>query len=76
MTPKVFRLNDNELVISNNGNINKIVVNLSNKLKNNTFRNLTYMLNIKAIKKPIFLIPNVKKTFNYLNKAFIKTLIF
>ena len=34
------------------------------------------IINIKAIKESIFLIPNTKKAFNYLNQTFIKTLIF
>ena len=33
------------------------------------------MPNIRAIKKLIFLISNIKKTFNYLKQAFIKILI-
>ena len=34
------------------------------------------MLNIEAIKKPIFLTIFAKKAFNYLRQAFIKALIF
>ena len=34
------------------------------------------ILNIKVIKKPIFLNPNAKKTFNYSKQAFIKASIF
>ena len=34
------------------------------------------MLNIGAIKKPNFLIPNAKEAFNCLKQIFIKTLIF
>ena len=42
----------------------------------NLFKKSTYISNIGAIKKPIFLIPDAKKTFNYLQLAFIKTVIF
>lgn len=45
-----------------------MVKNLSKlkKLKNDKSENLIYLLNIRAIKKPIFLISNMRKTFNYL----------
>ena len=36
---------------------------------------LKHMLNIKAIKKPIFLTFHAKKALNYSKQAFIKTLI-
>ena len=34
------------------------------------------MSNIGATREPIFLTPNIKKTLNYLQLAFIKVLIF
>ena len=43
-----------------------MLINSSNKLKNNKSRKLTRMLNIEAIKELIFLILNSKKIFNYL----------
>ena len=49
-----------------------MVMNLA---KNNKFKNLTYILNIEAIKKPSFLISNAKKAFNYWQLALIKALI-
>ena len=58
----VFRVNDNEVVKVDN-KTNKMIVNLS---KNSKSRKLTYMPNIKAIKKSIFLTPNAKKIFNHL----------
>ena len=60
---KVFGANDNKIINSNNGRINKIVVNLS---KNEKSRNLTYVPKIRAITKLIFLILNIKKVFNHL----------
>ena len=59
---KTFKADDNKIVIVG-CRANKTVVKL---FKNNKLRNLTYMPNLKAIKKHIFLIPNTKKTFNYL----------
>ena len=76
LTLKVFRANNYKVVRNNSSRANKMVVDLFNKLKNNKSRNLTYILNIRAIKKLIFLIPNTKKAFNHLKQAFIKTLIF
>ena len=64
---KVFKTDDNEIVIGDNDKTNKTVVNLS--------KNLMYMLNIGTIKKPIFLTPNAKKIFNYLREIFIKAII-
>ena len=64
---------NNKIVTSDDSKANKIVVNL---FKNNKSRKLTDMPNIRAIKKFIFLIPNTKKVFNYLQLVFIKTLIF
>ena len=49
-----------------------MIINLS---KNTKSRNLTYILNIKVIRKPNFLTPNAKKTFNYLQLGLIKALI-
>ena len=47
----------------------------SKKLKNVKFQNLTYMPNIRAMRKPIFLIYDAKKIFNFLWLVFIKALI-
>ena len=60
MALKIFKA-DNKVVCGGNDRINKTIVNL---FKNNKFKNLTYMPNIKTIKKPIFLIFNAKKSFN------------
>ena len=68
---KAFKIDNDEIVEIDN-KANKIVVNL---FKNNKLRNLMHMPNIKAIKKPIFLIPNAKKVFNNLQLIFIKALI-
>ena len=58
MALKVFKANDNKVVSNAGSKINKMVINL--------FRNLMYMLYIKAIKELIFLTFNAKKTFNHL----------
>ena len=73
---KAFRTGNNKVVRGDGSKTNKTVEDLSNKLKNNKSKYLTYMLNIGAIKKPTFLTPNTKKTFNCLRLAFIKTSIF
>ena len=57
------------------GSGNKAYKTVINSSKNNKFKNLTFMLNIKFTKEPIFITTNVKKTFNYLKQAFIKVLI-
>ena len=62
---------DNE-VFEIDDRANKTVINL---LKNNKSKNLKHILNIKAIKKSIFLTFNAKKIFNNLKQAFIKVLI-
>ena len=59
---------NNKIVNSSSGKPNETIRNL--------FRNLTYIPNIKAIEKLIFLISNTKKAFNYLWLAIIKALIF
>lgn len=48
----------------------------SKNLQNNKSENQTYIPNIKAILKPIFLILNVKKIFNFFKQVFIKVSIF
>lgn len=63
---KTFKTNDIKIIKSINiKKADKIVKNLfkSKKLKNKKFKNLMY---IKIIRKSIFLNPNAKKTFNYL----------
>ena len=47
----------------------------SSKFKNSKFEKSTYIPNIRAIGKPIFLTPDTKKSFNHLRQAFIKALI-
>ena len=76
MALKAFKAGNNKVVKSDN-RANKTIINFSksNKLKNNKSKNLTYILNIKITKKPIFLTFNIKKIFNYLQQAFIKALI-
>lgn len=66
---KVLKINDNKIIKAINSNkTNKIVKNLSKfkKSKNNKFKILIYLLNIKTIEKSIFLTFNTKKTFKYL----------
>ena len=60
LTLKVFRANQDK-VVAVGSKANKIFKNLSKfkKSKNKKSRNLTYILNIKTIKKPTFL--NFKK---------------
>ena len=65
LTSKAFIANKNK-VVGIGGRINEMVINFSNKFKNNKSRNLTYMANIKATRKPIFLTSNAKSAFNYL----------
>ena len=76
MAIKAFKANKNKFIKDDIDKTNQTVVNLSNKLKNNKSKNLTYMPNIRAMEESIFLIPNTKKTLNYLKQPFIKTLIF
>ena len=66
--PKTFKA-DNDEIFNNNGIVNKTVINST---KNNKSRNFTYMPNIRATEKPIFLTFNAKKVFNYLMQVFIK----
>ena len=63
----MFRAENNEIFGNSSGRANEIVMNLSRKLMS--------MLNIRAMRKSNFLIPNAKKTLNYLRLAFIKALI-
>ena len=63
----MFKANNNEVVKIDN-RVNKMVINF--------FRNLTYISNIKATKKLIFLTPIIKKIFHYLHLAFMQALIF
>lgn len=60
-------------VVRNIVGADKTVVNLSKskKLKNNMFKIPIY-INIRATKKPTFLIPNTKKVFTQLGQVFIK----
>ena len=70
---KIFRTDNNKVDGNDSKSTNEIVVNLS---KNKKSKNLIYMINIRAIKKLVFLIPNTKKVFNYLRLVFIKVSIF
>ena len=63
---KVFKTGNNKIVRGDDDKANKIIINLSNKSKKNNFKNLIWILNIKAIKKLTFLISNTKKVFNCL----------
>ena len=69
----MFRVDYNKIIDDYGSKANETVVNL---FKNNKFRNLMHILNIKATKKSIFLTPNAKKAFNHLKQVFIKALIF
>lgn len=68
---------NNNKIVEIDGKANEIIKSLfkSKKSKNYKFKNLIYIPNIKAKKKLIFLISNIKKAFNYLKYIFIKTLI-
>lgn len=69
---KILEINNNE-IMENGTKANKIFKNLPKfkRLKNNEFKNLTYILIIGIIKKYIFLTPSIKKTFNHLKQTFI-----
>ena len=73
LNSKAFMANNNEIVNIDSCRANETVVNL---FKNNKSRNLTYVLNIEATRKPIFQTSNIKKVFNYLKQVFIKASIF
>ena len=72
---KVFKTDNNKFVYVGCSRTNETVINLSNQLKNDKSRNLTYMPNIEITRKTIFLTLNTKKIFNNLRLAFIKALI-
>ena len=74
LAPKAFKANNNK-VVEGDGKAEKTVVN-SSKFKNEKSRKLMCMPNIKATKKPNFLISDAKKAFIYLWLAFIKAPIF
>ena len=79
MVLKTLEINNNKVVKEvNDDKTDKIIKNLFKfkKLKNNKFRNLAYISNIRTIIKFIFLIFDAKKTFNYLKQVLIKVLIF
>ena len=71
MGPRAFRIGNNEVVEGGDNKTNETVVD-SSKFKNEKFKKLTCVSNIKAIGEPIFLTFNAKKAFNYLRQAFIK----
>lgn len=74
---KIFKANSNK-IIEISGRVDEIVRNLSTskELKNNKSENLTYILNIEATKKTIFLTFETKMTFNHLRQIFIEAPIF
>ena len=72
---KAFKTDNNEVVKGGGGKADEMVVD-SSKSKKNKSKKLTCIPNIRTMEKLIFLTPNIKKTFNYLKQAFIKTLIF
>lgn len=78
LSPKIFNVNKNEIFRGGNGEVDKITKNSfkAKKSKNTKFKILTQFSNIKAMKKPIFLILSIKKTLNHLKQAFIKAPIF
>ena len=49
---KTFKAENNK-VVEGSGRVNKTIVNLSNKSKNYKSKNLTYVINIEAIKNPL-----------------------
>ena len=63
---KALRIHDNK-VVELDGRTNKTIINL--------FKNSTYIANIRAKKKFVFLTPNAEKAFNYLWLTFIKAQI-
>ena len=69
---KALRVDDNEVVHNGSSKANRTVVNL---FKNKKSKNLTYISNIGATRKPNFLSSNAKKIFNHLWLAFIKAVI-
>ena len=73
--PKAFSAGNNKVVRDSGGKVDKTVMDLS-KSKNEKSRKLTRMPNTGATKESNFLIPNTKKTFNYLRLVFIKAPIF
>ena len=66
---KVFRAYNDKIVGGGDDRANETFVNL---FKNEKSKNLMYIINIKATKKPNSLISNAKKIFNHLRLAFIK----
>ena len=69
----MFKVDNNKVVGNDDDKPNRTIMNL---FKNEKFKNLIYIPNIRAIRKPNFLTPNAKKIFNYLQLAFIKASIF
>ena len=57
---KIFKIDDNRFVGSDDGRANETVINLS---KNNKSKKLTYVLSIKITEEPNFLTLNAKKVF-------------
>ena len=62
MSPKAFITDENK-ILGFGGRVNKTVVNLFKLEKS---KNLIYIQNIRAIKKPNFLNSNSENAFNYL----------
>lgn len=64
----MFKTDNNKVIQCSTSKPNKTIINLfkSKKSKNYKSGNLTYVLNVKATKKPILLTSGTKKTFNEL----------
>ena len=72
---EAFRAGNNKVVKSDDDRANETVVN-SSKFKNEKFKKLTYLSNIRATKKFNFLTSDTNKALNYLQLAIIKAPIF
>lgn len=74
----MLKTGKNKVFKDGDGRADEMIIDFSKfkKLKNNKSRNLTNVLNDKAMEKPIFLTSSIKKVFNFLKQAFIKALIF
>ena len=72
---KVVKTGNNKIFINNIAN--KIIIDSfkSYKRKNNKSKYLTYIPNIRTIRKPIFLTFRAKIALKHLGQVFVKTLI-
>lgn len=67
---KVFRADNKKNVCDGCNKTNETIMNL---FRNNKSRKLTYILNIRIMKKLKFLTPNAKKVFIHFCLTFIET---